>query len=188
MFVWPIDSEISLALWEEQDASTLAHLVRQDASYLGRWLPFASPAYDEVAALEYIRRTRREWAEYRGLELALWGAGELAGSVGMHGLDRQAGRAEIGYWLRESMQGRGWMTRAVSALVTYGFDRLGLNRLVIMAQPANARSRAIPERLGFRQEGVLRQDQRYPQGYVDHVVYALLRSEWTPASPPRAGV
>jgi len=183
MFSWRIDDHLELALWEETDAQELSDVIRLEAEYLGRWLPFASAGYDPAAALDYIRRTRREWAEYRGLELKILYEGRLAGSVGLHAVSREHGRGEIGYWLRENLQGRGIMTRAVRALVAYAFGPLGLHRLVVMAQPGNVKSRAIPERLGFRQEGVLRHDLRHPDGYVDHVIYGLLADEWAANQP-----
>jgi len=183
MFAWPIDDHLELALWEEADAQELADTIRREADYLGRWLPFASSAYDVAAALGYIRRTRREWAEYRGLEVKVVYDGALAGSVGLHAVNHEHGRGEIGYWLCQNLQGRGIMTRAVRALVDYAFGPLGLHRLVILAQPGNAKSRAIPERLGFRQEGLLRHDLRHPEGYVDHVVYGLLADEWAVNRP-----
>ena len=70
------------------------------------------------------------------------------------------------------------MTRACRALVTHAFRELGLHRVEIRAAPGNRRSRAIPERLGFRQEGILR-DAEWPYDhYVDLVVYAMLADEW----------
>jgi ribosomal-protein-serine acetyltransferase len=192
MFSWHIDDRLELALWDEADAQELAATVRREADHLSRWLPWASPAYDGAAALDYIRRTRREWAEYRGLALKVIYGGQLAGSVGLHAVNREHGRGEIGYWLRQGLQGRGIITRAVGALVDYAFGALGLHRLVILVQPGNVKSRAIPERLGFRQEGLLRHDLRRPEGYVDHVVYGLLADEWTvhprfAVNPPREG-
>jgi len=70
------------------------------------------------------------------------------------------------------------MTRTVYGACRYFFDALGLNRVEIRCDPANTRSRAIPERLGFTQEGVLRQVGTLSHGYYDHVVYGLLAHEW----------
>jgi ribosomal-protein-serine acetyltransferase len=62
--------------------------------------------------------------------------------------------------------------------VTYGFESMGLHRITIRAAPGNTRSRAIPERLGFVQEGVLREAGRVGEGYTDLVVYGVLDREW----------
>jgi ribosomal-protein-serine acetyltransferase len=70
------------------------------------------------------------------------------------------------------------MTAAVTALLRHGFRTLRLNRIEIRAGVRNRRSRAIPERLGFRHEGTLRQAERLAERFVDHAVYALLASEW----------
>ena len=70
------------------------------------------------------------------------------------------------------------MTRAVAALLRHGFRDLKLNRIEIRAGVRNRRSRAIPERLGFRREGTLRQAERLAERTVDHAVYGLLAEEW----------
>ncbi len=180
MFYWPIDDEVRLRLWERHDAPALAALVRDQVEHLGRWLPFATSAYTDAEALTYSDRSRREWAIYGGLELAVTvaPAWNFVGSVGLHSLDRLNHKGEVGYWLSEPYQGRGIMIRAVAALVDTAFTTFALNRLEIRAQPDNARSRAIPERLGFTEEAILREDIRHPDGYVDHVVYGLLRKDW----------
>jgi ribosomal-protein-serine acetyltransferase len=85
----------------------------------------------------------------------------------------------IGYWLGKTHQGRGTMTRTVGVLLDHAFGTWKLNRVEIRAAPENARSRAIPERLGFRQEGTLREAQRIGDRYLDDVVYAMLGSDWS---------
>jgi ribosomal-protein-serine acetyltransferase len=70
------------------------------------------------------------------------------------------------------------MTAAVRALIGHAFGVWGLHRIEIAAAVENARSRAIPERLGFREEGVRRDGERHGERYLDLVVYSLLDSEW----------
>jgi ribosomal-protein-serine acetyltransferase len=70
------------------------------------------------------------------------------------------------------------MTAAVSALIGHGFHTLKLNRIEIRAGVRNRRSRAVPERLGFRHEGTLQQAERLGDRYVDHAVYGLLAGAW----------
>ena len=70
------------------------------------------------------------------------------------------------------------MTTVVCALLNHAFDRWELTRVEIRAGVANRRSRAIPERLGFREEGVLRSAERIGTRVIDHVVYVMTASEW----------
>lgn len=94
--------------------------------------------------------------------------------VGFHRLDWDQLSTSIGYWIAERQQGTGTVTRAAAALVDHAFGVWKLNRLEIRAGVENDRSRAIPERLGFTQEGVLREPERVGGRFVDHAVYAIL--------------
>jgi ribosomal-protein-serine acetyltransferase len=100
------------------------------------------------------------------------------GMVGFHSIDWMNRKSSIGYWLARDEQGRGTMTEAVRAHVDHAFATWRLNRILIQAAVENARSRAIPERLGFREEGVLRQVERVAGRMLDGVVYAMLADDW----------
>jgi ribosomal-protein-serine acetyltransferase len=106
----------------------------------------------------------------------------VAGVLGLEPLDWIHRSAGIGYWLGERYQGRGLMTRAVGVLIEHAVSVWDLNRIEIRAAVGNARSRAIPQRLGFREEGTLRQAERVGDVYLDIVVYSLLASEWRAAA------
>jgi ribosomal-protein-serine acetyltransferase len=73
------------------------------------------------------------------------------------------------------------MTRTVRALVDQALIGWGLNRVEIRAAPENQRSRAIPERLGFREEGVLREAEHVGDRFLDSVVYGMLAADWRAA-------
>jgi ribosomal-protein-serine acetyltransferase len=98
--------------------------------------------------------------------------------VGSHSIDWLNRRSSIGYWLARDEQGRGTMTEAVRAHLDHAFGTWRLNRILIQAAVENARSRAIPERLGFREEGVLREVERVGDRMLDGVVYAMLAADW----------
>ena len=70
------------------------------------------------------------------------------------------------------------MTEACRAMLNYGFDVLGLNKIEIRCATGNTRSCAIPRRLGFTQEGIIRQAEWLYDHYVDLVLYWMLASEW----------
>ena len=83
----------------------------------------------------------------------------------------------LGYWLGEEFQGRGLVTAACRRLVAHSFDVLRLHRVEIRCAVENHRSRAIPERLGFRLEGRFREAEWLYDHWVDHAVYALLTTD-----------
>jgi ribosomal-protein-serine acetyltransferase len=70
------------------------------------------------------------------------------------------------------------MTRAVAALVDYAFETFELNRVEVRVAVENQRSRAIPERLGFREEAVFRRSQAVGGRHLDLAIYSTLPEEW----------
>lgn len=169
-----------LRLLEESDADELYGLIEANRAYLARWMPWASGQTRE-GTLQFIRQTRRQVAGNNGLQTAIVRGGRIVGVVGFHGVDWADRATSIGYWLDERQQGSGIMTRAVRALVDHALLEWRLNRVEIRAAPENQRSRAIAERLGFREEGVLREAERVGDRYLDNVVYGMLASEWPAA-------
>jgi ribosomal-protein-serine acetyltransferase len=95
-----------------------------------------------------------------------------------HPIDWAERKVEIGYWLGESFQGKGLMTKACKTLITYAFAELGLNKVEIHCATENIRSCAIPKRLGFTQEGILRDAEWLYDHFVNLVVYGMLAREW----------
>jgi ribosomal-protein-serine acetyltransferase len=108
--------------------------------------------------------------------------GRIVGTLGFYRVDWENRSASIGYWIAESCQGRGIVTQAVRALTDHAFGTWQLNRVEIRAGIGNERSRAIATRLGFKEEGVLREAERVGDRYVDHVVHAMLAADWSTQS------
>ena len=162
---------------EESDADELYRLIDANRAYLAPWMPWAGGQTRE-GTLEFIRMTRRQEASNDGFQVALVSEGSIVGIVGFHSVNWPHRSTTIGYWLDEGHQGRGLMTRAVRALVDHAFGAWDLHRVEIQAAVDNQRSRAIPERLGFREEGVRREAELIGDRYNDLAVYAILAPEW----------
>lgn len=166
-----------LRLLDKSDAEELYALIDANRDYLMRWLPWAA-GQTLQDTLAFIHRTREQLANNDGFQMTIVDDGKIVGIVGFVGVSWQHRSTTIGYWLAESAQGCGTMTRAVRALANHALETWQLNRVEIRAGVDNARSRAIPERLGFNQEGVLRDAELIGDRYVDQAVYAMLAREW----------
>jgi ribosomal-protein-serine acetyltransferase len=172
-----VTDNCQLRLLEEADSEELYRVIEANRAYLARWMPWAAGQTRE-STFEFIRSARRQAAADDGFQAALTCDGAIIGVVGFHSVNWQHGSTTIGYWLDERHQGGGLMTRAVRALVELAFGEWGLHRVEIRAATDNDRSRAIPERLGFREEGVQREAEQIGERYNDLAVYGLLAREW----------
>jgi GrpB-like predicted nucleotidyltransferase (UPF0157 family)/RimJ/RimL family protein N-acetyltransferase len=173
----PLSDSSYLRLLEESDAQELQALIEANRAYLARWLPWAGgQAFEDT--LGFIRKTRKQLTGNDGFQAAIVYKESIVGVIGYHAVDWDDRSTRIGYWLAEEYQGRGKVTAAVRALVDHALSVWRLNRVEIRAAVENRRSRAIPERLGFRQEGTVRKAERVGDRYLDSVVYAMSAADW----------
>ncbi|OJU85749.1 MAG: hypothetical protein BGO11_11910 [Solirubrobacterales bacterium 70-9] len=171
--------------YTEDDAAELTAVVAANRPHLSRWLPWAA-TYGHQDSVDYVARTQAQLAAEDGFEGAIVVGGEIVGGAGFHAIDRLNHSTSIGYWLTEDAQGSGLMTATVTTLLDHVFEVWALHRVVIEAVVDNHRSRAIPERLGFTEEGVLREAKLVRGRYEDAALYAMLASDWKRA--PRVAI
>ncbi len=101
----------------------------------------------------------------------------IIGTCGFHNWVKSSFRAEIGYELSKSFWGQGIMSEALHAIITFGFKKLELNRIEAVVQPENLSSRGILRKLGFKEEGTLRQYGFFRGHFVDLIMYSLLKTD-----------
>jgi ribosomal-protein-serine acetyltransferase len=167
-----------LRLLEESDADEMFALTDRNRAHLAPWMPWLPGTRSPEDSLGFIRLTRRQIADNDGWQAAIIRDDAIVGVVGYHRVDWGNRATSIGYWLSADAQGRGTITEAARALVDHAFGAWDLERVEIVAAVANARSRAIPERLGFTHEGVRRRAERVGGRWLDHAVYAMLAADW----------
>lgn len=174
---------VQLRLLAETDAEELFALTDRNREYLRKWLPWVDGARSVSDTREFIKSTIEKRAGGAGITAALRFQDRIAGVVGCQRLEPGDRSAGIGYWLGESFQGRGLMTWACRKMVHRTFQELGVDQVEIRCAARNRKSRAIPERLGFRKEQTIWRAQWLYDHYVNHVVYRMPASGWVKGAP-----
>ncbi len=183
MFTHTLGEDTELRLLEARHAEELTDLTDRDREHLRAWMPWLDANRTVEDRRNFIRGALKQFAENNGFQAGIWHGGRLAGVVGHHGIDWENRATSLGYWLGEEFEGRGIVTTACRALVDHAFEEMNLNRVVIACATGNGKSRAIPERLGFRREGIHRQAEWLYDHFVDHEIYAILAEEWRTGRP-----
>lgn len=180
MFLHKLDEDVSLRLFTKDDAHELHALTIASKPYLKQWLGWLDYTNTVEDTAQFIAAKCQEVAANGGYpqSFAIIYKGEIAGTIGFNELQRGNKIGVVGYWLGEQFQQKGMMTKALKALIEYGFNDLQLNRIEIRVATENTKSRALPEKLGFTKEGEIRQAEWLYDHYVDHAVYGLLKHEW----------
>jgi ribosomal-protein-serine acetyltransferase len=178
MFAHAISESIELRLLEARHATEFFELVRNNLERLAVWCPWLEDVETEAKTEAFLSVKLRRFAEGNGFTAGLFEAERLIGVIALEYVDHANRTTEIGYWLAAGAERRGLIMSACQHLISHAFDGLGVVRVQIRCATENARSRAIPEKLGFTQEGVVRQGERLPDRYVDLVIYGMLKDEW----------
>lgn len=180
MFSCIIDDEVQLRPFRMDDAPELFELITKSKEHLRKWLGWVDHTQSVEDSAAFISSTLQGVVETGGYPktVAILYRGRIAGTIGFNEVNKTHRIGTIGYWLGEPYQGKGIMTKAVGTYLRYGFEDLDLNRIEIRAATGNDRSRAIPLRFGFQEEGTIRQSEWLYDHYVDHIVYGLLKCEW----------
>lgn len=177
-FLLPVRDNIALRFIRPDEAGELYKLVDQNRAYLRKWLNWVDEQTGpEVSRQNILKRVERAKKESE-LEFGIYRDGKLIGSMGFNKLSKRNGSGEIGYWLAENHEGQGIMTDCVRVLVSYGFKELKIHRIEIHCSTNNAKSGAIPERLGFKLDGILRDGSFLYNHFENSKVYSMLEGEW----------
>lgn len=173
-----IDNDTTLRVLEQSDAEAFYALIENNRAHLRAWLPWLDITRSLDDERSFIASMYGQYLENVLIVCGLWYKGEAAGTISYHPIDWANRKVEIGYWLGASFQGKGLMTKACSTLIDYAFHSLHLNKVEIRCATENRASCAIPQRLGFTQEGLIRQGEWLYDHFVDLFLYGLLTREW----------
>ncbi|MBU0905651.1 MAG: GNAT family N-acetyltransferase [Firmicutes bacterium] len=178
MFKLLIDDHTDLRLLEIRHADDLYNLTNQSRNTLREWLFWVDFTQSPKDSMIFIESTMKQFCQNNGFQAGIWYKGELAGVIGLHAVNWTNKSTSIGYWLGEKFQGKGLMTNACDAVVEYCFNELKLNRIEIRVATENHKSLAIPNRLGFQNEGCIKSAEWLYDKYVDHNIFGLIKDDY----------
>jgi RimJ/RimL family protein N-acetyltransferase len=175
-----------LRCYDPEDAPAVFAAVNESRAFLMRYLPWPETAHLTLAASEASMREKRgRYDLLQDLTMGMFhrADGRLVGGTGLHAvghsvIDWDLGLLQIGYWLHVNETGNGYVTEAARELTRFAFEDLGAEKVEIRAQPDNAPSRAVAERLGYQLEGVLRRVARQGGVMRDLAVYGMTRPDF----------
>ncbi len=163
--------------FRQGDGAALWEAIEESRDHIEPWLPWGPKHTCTDDSEEYSRRMQAQWLLRENLALSIWlrSDGRFLGGTGLHNIRWDIPAFEIGYWLRKSAEGFGYMTEAVSLLTETCLSELGAKRIEIRVATGNLRSAAIPRRLGYELEGTLRNSSKLSNGeVVDMLVFAKI--------------
>jgi ribosomal-protein-serine acetyltransferase len=183
MFYRKIENNIDIALSVPQFASEIFALTDKNREYLKAWLPWLDTVQKVSDTTEFLQLQLQRFAKGEALHLSVFYKNKIAGLLGYNQLDKINGIGHAGYWLGEQYTGNGIMTKAVIELIHLGFEYWPIQKIEIHCADNNLKSRAIPEKLGFQNEGTIRRIAKVYGTHQDHVIYGLLREEYFANNP-----
>lgn len=173
-----VNDKIRLEPTVPKHAGLLFDAVDRNREHLSQYLSWVDSMKTIHDAAYYARACAQLRRENKEFSFVIFNGDYLIGRIGLYQIDERSESASIGYWLIHDVQGRGIMTAACKTIISFAFAELGLHRIEIRCAATNTRSQAIPERLGFRKEGVLKEADRVNGQYLDLYLYGILRDEW----------
>jgi ribosomal-protein-serine acetyltransferase len=174
------------------DGQAVFDAVDESRDHILPWLPWGPFHTCPEETEKQVRKWRARWDLREDLAVGIWDkeSGDYCGGSGLHRIDWSVRSFEIGYWIRKSKHGSGYVTEAVRLLTLLAFDGLAANRVFIRCAVGNDRSAAVPRRLGYREEGILRASAKDANGEVrDVLLFAITRPDWpvSAVSSPNSG-
>jgi ribosomal-protein-serine acetyltransferase len=172
-----VNEETQLFLLEERHVDDYFALIKRNKEYLHAWIDVEAYEGSLETLKAYVKQRLLQFVDGEGYHLGIWHQDSLVGILDYRPNWRNR-TVELGYWLDEALQGKGIVTQACRTMLQHAFEEHHLHKVVISCAIDNPRSRAVAERLGFLQEGILRQVVRLHNRSLDGVFYGLLVDEW----------
>jgi RimJ/RimL family protein N-acetyltransferase len=162
------------------DGAVVNEATLESLENLRPWMPWVDPVPTVEDSERVVRTGVANFIQRSDFMLLLFrkSDGLFVGGSGLHRIDWSVPRFEIGYWVRASLEGQGYVTEAVNRITSFTFAVLGAQRIEIRCDARNTRSAAVAQRAGYVQEALLRHERRGVYGELsDTLIFAKIAAD-----------
>jgi RimJ/RimL family protein N-acetyltransferase len=162
------------------DGAVINEATLESLDNLRPWMTWADPVPTVEDTETVVRTAAANFIHRSDFMLLLFrkSDGLFVGGSGLHRIDWSVPCFEIGYWVRASLEGQGYVTEAVNRITSFTFDVLGAQRIEIRCDARNTRSAAVAQRAGYTQEARLRHQSRDVYGELcDTLIFAKISTD-----------
>ncbi len=175
MFIHKVTENISFKLPTKKDAPAILDLVDSSRISLSQFLPWPKSMLSLSDETIFLNMGIQRMAKGEFWFAIILYRGEPAGIIDLHNISQNHHRCQVGYWLGNRFEGKGIMTASLRELEQIAFNELDMNRIELMADERNEKSRNVAKRRGFTLEGTLKRYALYNGAYRDVVLYAKIK-------------
>ena len=173
-----VDSNIELKQIELSDSINVFETIDNEREYLGKWLPFVAITKELEDIETFIKSSLNLSKDKLEYTFTIRYEDKFGGIISLKEIDKLNKKAEIGYWISEKYQKKGIITKSVEKLYDFAFNQEKLNRIQIKCALGNKKSINIPEKLGFKYEGIERDGELLTGNkFTDLVIYSKLKND-----------
>ncbi|MBD0400682.1 GNAT family N-acetyltransferase [Flammeovirga sp. EKP202] len=173
-----VNPQIELKPLEMGDSTSIFTILDQQRDYIGKWLPFVQYTHKIEDTRKFVASMIEEAEKNTTKVYSILLGCELIGLISFKDISKVNKSTEIGYWISQDHQGRGIMTDAVRQMCKMAFEEWKMNRIVIKCAEENYPSKRIPQKIGFKYEGLERESIVMIDGqFANLEVFSLLKSD-----------
>ncbi|WP_412839748.1 GNAT family N-acetyltransferase [Bacillus paranthracis] len=176
MFAFKVNDSIHLELIQHHQYEEVYNLIHNNREHLREWLLWVDKRKSPEDMKPVIKYWLENLANNQGFDIGIRYNSTLVGMIGVQ-FDLGNNGASIGYFISKDYEGKGIITISLQSLIKELFQEFNVNRIEIQCAVNNTKSQGIPERLGFKQEGIKRQGQLLYNKYEDLLVYSLIATD-----------
>jgi len=171
----PVDHEVYIRSFQKNDSLSFVEAVHESVDTVGVWMSWCHQGYSVQEAESWFKLCKQNLATSQAYDFGLFSvsADQVLGGIAINQINKEHNFGNIGYWVRQSQQGRGIATKATQAIATFGFKELELTRLEIVVAEENLASRRVAEKVGARFECIPRNRLVIRGMPTDSAVYSL---------------
>jgi ribosomal-protein-serine acetyltransferase len=177
--------DVELHSVETRNADELYQIIDSSREHLEEWLPWV----EYIHSINDERRMVEQWVYEMQMRFAIHLCinfeHRIVGVISTHQIDWINLRTSIGYWIRKEMTGRNLATEASAVLINYLFEDLKLHRIYIQAATGNVASNKVIKKLGFKFEGILRENEKIKERFLDHNIYGMTADDYRSEIRPK---